>query len=155
MKHVPRPVMVSVTNLVSGRNGSVQGEMISPHRAPTRTRPSDQNKRATKNLTLSIGCCRDKVQSHFFCAPPQPAARPVGWGAYQPSFAGPAADLTNQQTVSQVLTDFRRMVREVKGHPAVLMWAIGNEPNNAQTASSYATGRRATGIGIRLGKWLQ
>jgi len=48
-------------------------------------------------------------------------------------------NLTSKKTVSQVLTDFRRMIREVKGHPAVLMWAIGNEPNNAQTAGSYAS----------------
>ena len=46
-------------------------------------------------------------------------------------------DLTNEATIIQALKNFRHTVRMVKGHPAVLMWAISNEPNHATSAYSY------------------
>eukprot|EP00667_Euglena_gracilis_P003288 EG_transcript_3297 len=46
-------------------------------------------------------------------------------------------DLTNKDTIADVETDFRHVVRVHKGHPAVLMWAISNEPN-ADKPDTYA-----------------
>ena len=47
-------------------------------------------------------------------------------------------DLTNDDVVSGALTNFRNLVRMHKGHPAVLMWAISNEPNDPTSGASYA-----------------
>ena len=47
-------------------------------------------------------------------------------------------DLTDAVTIEAALHNFRHTIRMVKGHPAVLMWAVGNEPNHAGHANSYA-----------------
>ena len=52
------------------------------------------------------------------------------------------ADLTDEATASVVLRNFRHTVRAYKGHPAVLMWAISNEPNDEGNPDSYASARR-------------
>ena len=47
-------------------------------------------------------------------------------------------DLLADATVAEVTDNFRHMVRVNKGHPAILMWAISNEPNAPDVPASYA-----------------
>ena len=41
--------------------------------------------------------------------------------------------------VAQVLINWRHLLRLYKGHPALLMWAMGNEPNLAGSEYTFAT----------------
>ena len=47
-------------------------------------------------------------------------------------------DLTNDDTVEACMANFRHVLRQNKGHPAVLMWAVGLEPNDPGRTSSYS-----------------
>ena len=47
-------------------------------------------------------------------------------------------DLSAEDTMAEALKNFRHMVRKYKGFPAILMWAISNEPNSQSTGDSYA-----------------
>ena len=47
-------------------------------------------------------------------------------------------DLTDDTIVSEVLANFRHVVRVNKGHPAILMYAIGNEPNSPDDPASFS-----------------
>ena len=47
-------------------------------------------------------------------------------------------DLTDDTTLELALSNFRHVVRTNKGHPAILMWAIGLEPNDPARPSSYS-----------------
>ena len=49
-------------------------------------------------------------------------------------------DLNDPYTANEALENFRHMLRVAKGHPAVLMWAIGNEPNSRSSPTSYVYG---------------
>eukprot|EP00668_Euglena_longa_P002959 GGOE01003456.1.p1 GENE.GGOE01003456.1~~GGOE01003456.1.p1 ORF type:complete len:3098 (-),score=946.50 GGOE01003456.1:364-9156(-) len=46
------------------------------------------------------------------------------------------ADLTDKDTVKTLEKNFRLMIRRHKRHPAILMWAIANEPNTASNFQS-------------------
>ena len=46
-------------------------------------------------------------------------------------------DLEDGPTVDLALRNFRHLVRQEKGHPAILMWAIGNEPNHPDADYSF------------------
>ena len=47
-------------------------------------------------------------------------------------------DLTNDKTIQLCLDNFRHTLRQNKGHPAVLMWAIGLEPNDPENPASFS-----------------
>ena len=47
-------------------------------------------------------------------------------------------DLTDDKITSQVIDNFRHMLRVNKGHPTILMWAISNEPNAVDHESSFS-----------------